>query len=266
MYGAILGDIIGSPYEFDWNNIKTKDFPLFNNKSKFTDDTIMTIAVADAILSDWTTKQQLYSNLVLSLQLWGNIYPNESYGSMFNWWLNSNKPKPYNSFGNGAAMRVSSVGWLFNSLDETQNIARITASITHNHKEGLKGAESVASAIFLARIGQSKEDIKKYIEKNYNYNLNKTCNEIRKNYVHVESCQETVPPAIIAFLESTSFEDAIRNAVSLGGDSDTLTCITGSIAEAYYGISEELKNECLNRIPNDMKKVLNKFEKRIKER
>ena len=261
MYGAILGDIIGSPYEFDRGN-KTKDFPLFSRYSEFTDDTVMTIAVADAFLpvqsgmDDDTIRQRL----VAKMQKYGRLYPHAGYGGRFRHWLRDRHPQPYNSWGNGSAMRVSSVGWLYNNLETVRRMARLSAEVTHNHPEGIKGAEAVASAIFLARIGSTKAEIKTYIEENFHYDLSRTCDEIRPSYRHVESCQETVPEAITAFLEGQSFEDVIRTAVSLGGDSDTLTCIAGSMAEAFYGVPEELKAECRNRLPEDLLEVVRRFE------
>ena len=236
MYGAILGDIIGSPYEFDRGG-KTKDFPLFTKNSSFTDDSVMTVAVADALLkSIGKSDEEIKAALVASMKLWGGLFPYAGYGGMFRRWLASPDPKPYGSYGNGSAMRVSSVGWLYGTIDETRHIARLTAEVTHNHPEGIKGAESTASAIFLARTGKSKEEIKDYIIRDFGYDLSRTCDEIRPYYYHEESCQKTVPEAITAFLEGTDFEDVIRTAVSLGGDCDTLTCIAGSIAEAFYGV------------------------------
>ena len=261
MYGAILGDIIGSPYEFDRGS-KTKDFPLFSSRSEFTDDTVMTIAVADAFLpvrpemEDATIRQRV----VAKMQKYGRLYPYAGYGSRFRHWLRDRHPQPYNSWGNGSAMRVSSVGWLYNDLETVRRMARLSADVTHNHPEGIKGAEAVASTIFLARTGRTKAEIKSYIEENFHYDLSRTCDEIRPSYYHVESCQETVPEAITAFLEGESFEDVIRTAVSLGGDCDTLTCIAGSMAEAFYGVPEELKAECRKRLPNDMLEVLQRFD------
>lgn len=263
MYGAILGDIIGSPYEFDQGN-KTKDFPLFTDLSMFTDDSIMTLAVAEAFmdsLEKGEEPEKTKKRLIRYMQFWGEKYPNAGYGSQFAWWLFSGGTEPYNSYGNGSAMRVSSIGWLYDDLDTVLKMAKLSAEITHNHPEGIKGAQATAAAIFLARTGYTKEEIKEYTEILFGYDLNRTCDEIRPSYYHKESCQETVPEAIIAFLESTDFEDAIRNAVSLGGDCDTLTCITGSIAEAFYGVPEELKKKCLGRLPNDLKAILLRFEK-----
>ena len=261
MYGAILGDIIGSPYEFDMGD-KTKDFPLFNEDSTFTDDSVMTIAVADALLCGAKDPERIKTLLVYSMQRWGRKDPTAGYGGMFYQWLFADDPQPYGSFGNGSAMRVSSVGWLYDTLEETWKTARLTAEVTHNHPEGIKGAECVASVIWMARNGKSKQEIREFVTDTFGYDLSRTCDEIRPEYYHVESCQQTVPEAITAFLEGESFEDVIRTAVSLGGDCDTLTCIAGSMAEAFYGVPEELKEECRKRITPEMREVLARFEKR----
>lgn len=260
MYGAILGDIIGSPFEFDRGD-KTKDFKLFSRRSHFTDDSVMTLAVCEALLKVGmnATIEEIEEAVITSMQKWGRRYPRAGYGGYFRRWLTARHPEPYNSFGNGSAMRVSAAGWLYNSLEKTRVVAKATANVTHNHPEGIKGAEATASAIFMARNGSSKEEIKKYIENEFHYNLHRTLNEIRPGYHMDETCQKTVPEAIIAFLEAKDFEDAIRNAVSLGGDTDTLGAITGSIAEAYYGIPEWLMTECRKRINKDMRVVLDDF-------
>lgn len=260
MYGAILGDIIGSPFEFDRGD-KTKDFKLFSRRSHFTDDSVMTLAVCEALLKvgqDATVKE-IEDAVISSMQSWGRRYPHAGYGGYFRRWLTACHPEPYNSFGNGSAMRVSAAGWLYDSLEKTRTVAKATANVTHNHPEGIKGAEATASAIFMARNGSSKKEIKKYIENEFHYDLNRTLDEIRPSYHMDETCQKTVPEAIIAFLEATDFEDAIRNAVSLGGDTDTLGAITGSIAEAYYGIPEWLMTECRKRTNKDMRVVLDDF-------
>jgi len=261
MYGAILGDIIGSPYEFDRGD-KTKNFPLFSEYSDYTDDTVMTIAVAEAFYDAMNVEDDEWrkKRLISGMQKFGRRYPDAGYGSMFRRWLKDRNPKPYGSYGNGSAMRVASIGWLYDDFDTVRKMAKLSAEVTHDHPEGIKGAEAVACAIFLARTGYTKGEIKEYTETLFEYDLSRTCDEIRPTYHHDESCQRTVPEAIIAFLESTSFEDAIRNAVSLGGDCDTLTCITGSIAEAFYGVPEELKQECRNRLPRDLKEVLMRFD------
>jgi len=264
MIGAILGDIIGSPYEFDRGG-KTKDFPLFIKRSEFTDDSVMTVAVAHALLNalpgddDELTKRLL----VYSMKFYGKKYPDAGYGTGFYVWLCKENPQPYNSWGNGSAMRVSSAAWLYNDIDSVRHAARLTAEVTHNHPEGIKGAEATASAIFLARTEHSKAEIRDYIVREFGYNLDRTCDDIRPSYHHVESCMETVPEAITAFLEGESFEDVIRTAVSLGGDCDTLTCIAGGIAEGFYGVPEELKQECYQRLPEDLLNVVLNFESHI---
>ena len=256
MYGAILGDIIGEPYEFDRGN-KSKNFPLFSSRPAYTDDSVMTIAVAEALMNSRGKKpEDIRRALVDSMREWGAAYPDAGYGGMFRWWLTAENPEPYGSFGNGSAMRVSPAGWLFDSLPETRAMARLTAEVTHNHPEGIKGAESVAAAIWLARHGSTKDEIRQYITREFGYDLSRTCDEIRPTYRHVESCQKTVPEAVTAFLEGNSFEDVIRTAVSLGGDCDTLTCIAGSIAEAFYGIPAALKEKCVSILPEDMRSVL----------
>lgn len=251
MTGAIAGDIIGSVYEFD--NIKTTDFPLFTNESDYTDDTIMTVAVADWLLNG--------GDLAKVMQRYGREYPYPTggYGGRFSGWLREKDPLPYNSWGNGSAMRVSAVGWMFDSLEKTLEVAKETAVVTHNHPEGIKGAQATAAAIYLARTGKSKQDIKLYIETTFSYDLGRTCDEIRPFYRFNESCQGTVPEAIIAFLDSSDFENAIRLAVSLGGDSDTLACITGGIAEAFYGIPEDIERQVYDKLPGTFQKVIKEF-------
>lgn len=265
MIGAILGDIIGSPYEFDRGN-KNKDFPLFSKQSTFTDDTVMTIAVAKAFMDikQDADDEWIIENLAKRMRGYGHLFPNAGYGGMFYRWLNNPSCKAYNSFGNGSAMRASSVAWLYNDIESVRHAAILSAMVTHNHPEGIKGAEATASAIFLARTGHSKKEIKKYIEGEFHYDLSRTCDEIRPTYYHIETCMQTVPEAITAFLEGNSFEDVIRTAVSLGGDSDTLTAIAGSIAEGYYDVPEELKNECYNRLPDSLLQIVNKFEEHMK--
>lgn len=264
MYGAILGDMIGSPFEFDRGN-KSKAFPLFSENSRFTDDSVMTIAVADAFMDVQVEGHGAKSKLTSSMKKYGRMFPNVGYGARFARWLFLGGKEPYHSWGNGSAMRVSSIAWLYDDLSVVRSAARCSAEVTHNHPEGIKGAEATASAIFLARTGHSKAEIKAYIEDNFHYDLSRTCDEIRPSYHHVESCQETVPEAITAFLEGDSFEDVIRTAVSLGGDCDTLTCIAGSIAEGFYGVSEELKQECRSRLPKEMKVVLDRFDQAVRK-
>ncbi|MGA1875984.1 MAG: ADP-ribosylglycohydrolase family protein [bacterium] len=225
MIGAIAGDIIGSVYEYQ--EIKTKEFPLFDPRCSFTDDSVLTIAVAKAILYG-----QSYSETIRDL---GRRYPEAGYGSSFIQWLFSSDPQPYNSWGNGSAMRVSPIGFAFDTMEAVLREAGGSAEISHNHPEEIKGAQAAALAVFLARTTKDKQSIKTEVMSRFGYNLNRTVEDIRPAYSLDISCQGTVPEAIIAFMDSDSYEDAIRNAISLGGDSDTLACITGGIAEAYYG-------------------------------
>ena len=266
MYGAILGDIIGAPFEFDRGD-KTKEFPLFSIESEFTDDSVMTIAVAEALLTvrkeGITADDDIRGELVRSMRKWGKRYPDAGYGARFFRWLWDSNPEPYGSYGNGSAMRVSSAGWLYDSLEETRRMARLTADVTHNHPEGIKGAEAVAAAIYLARTGHTKDEICDYVIKEFGYDLSRTCDEIRPTYYHVETCQQTVPEAFAAFFEGVDYEDVIRTGISLGGDTDTLACIAGSMAEAFYGVPAELKSECRRRLTDEMKAVLSEFEETV---
>lgn len=247
MLGAIIGDVVGSVYEF--NNIKTKDFKFITEKNNFTDDTIMTVAVANALMNDLDVEKEI--------KRMGLKYPS-SYGVRFSEWLNGYIKGPYNSFGNGAAMRVSPCGWLGNSEEEVKALSKKVTEITHNHPEGIKGAEVVAMCIYYARKGYSKEYIKNYVKKYYK--LNFTYVDLVKNYTFNETCQESVPQAIYCFLISTDFEDAIRTAISIGGDSDTIAAITGSIAEAFYKeIDGLVVREVLKKLPSDMKMVIGQF-------
>jgi ADP-ribosylglycohydrolase len=256
MIGAIAGDIIGSVYEF--NPIKTKDFPLFNSRSRFTDDTVLTVAVADAILND-----RPYEDAVREF---GKKYPHAGYGGMFLQWLYAPEPKPYNSWGNGSAMRVSPVGFAFSTEDEVLLQAEKSAEITHNHPEGIKGAQAAAFAIYLARTTHDRDMIKREISLRFNYDLDRRLDDIRPGYSFDVSCRGTVPEAIISFLESESYEDAIRNAVSLGGDSDTLACITGGIAEAFYcGVPSGIRDRVMNLLPFELSEITEKFHKRFNE-
>ncbi len=256
---------MGSVYEF--NNIKTTDFQLFSPRNNYTDDSIMTMAVAEWLLND---PQHGMDTLEASMVGFAQKYPCPmgGYGGGFHRWLFMPKSlgfggerHPYNSWGNGAAMRCSACGWMFDTLEETERVAGLSAAITHNHPEGIKGAQSTAAAIFLARNGKSKEEIRNYISTKYGYNLNRTCNEIRPVYDWDSSCQGTVPEAMVAFFDSTDFESAIRLAVSLGGDSDTLACITGGIAEAFYkAIPDDIAVKIWGLIPEDFKEILRKIE------
>ena len=270
MLGAIIGDIVGSVYEFD--NIKKTDFPFFSQRSTYTDDSIMTVAVAEWLLTDNDlTHEKLEGIMVKYAEAYS--FPMGGYGGGFAQWLFhpenlidyktgeiAGRRVPYNSWGNGAAMRASSVGWKFRTLEETERVAALSASITHDHPEGIKGAQATAAAIFLARSGYSKQEIMEYIERRFGYDLSTHTDDIRKVYGWEDSCQGTVPPAIRAFLDSTDFESAVRIAVSLGGDSDTLACITGGIAEAYYGeIPQEIFQQTMDIIPESFRYLLKMF-------
>lgn len=260
MIGAMIGDIVGS--RFEWNSLKSKDFELFAPDVRFTDDTAMTVAVAEGILQSLDTDDEEYVRSCIreQMRLFGNRYPYAGYGGHFIEWLADPEMGTYGSYGNGSAMRVSSAGWLFDDPFTTRRYARLSAEVTHNHPEGLKGAESVAMAIFWARKGKDKVFIREYIETEFGYDLSATCDAIRPGYSFDVSCQGSVPQSIIAFLESDSFEDAVRNAISLGGDTDTMGAMAGSIAEAYYGIPEDIKAAALDIIPEDMREVVRKFE------
>ena len=250
MIGAIAGDIIGSVYE--GAPIKTKDFPLFHPRCRFTDDSVLTVAVADAILTDCD-----YGDAVREF---GRRHPHAGYGGTFTHWLFSDDPQPYNSWGNGSAMRVSPVGFAFQTEKKVLDEAAKTAAISHNHPEGIKGAQATALAVFLAREGHDKESIRRRIAALFNYDLNRTVDDIRPDYSFDVSCQGTVPEAIIAFLDSTSYEDAVRNAVSLGGDSDTLACITGGIAEAFYGdVPAPIQTRVREIVTSDLLAVIDEF-------
>ena len=241
--GAVIGDVIGSPYEF--NNVKAKDFPLITDRSIPTDDSFMTMAIAHALMNwhkgDDIPESEFEQAVIRSMQEFGRAYPRASYGRRFREWMFSEDPKPYDSYANGSAMRVSPVAWYFDDLQTVEKYAEITSRVTHDHPEGIKGAQATAAAVFLARTGKSKSDIKSYISVRYGYDLNRTCDEIRPYYSFEVSCQKSVPEAIIAFLEAEDFEDAIRNAISLGGDSDTIAAITGAIAEGMWGTPEHLE-------------------------
>ena len=262
MLGAITGDIIGSIYEA--NNIKTKKFDLFTDKNRFTDDTVMTFAVAEALMNGGGNE-----NFIRFMKRYGLLYPRAGYGGTFVRWLASDTTEPYNSWGNGSAMRVSSCGWIANldipieeGLKLTEDLAKKSAEVTHNHPEGIKGAQATAASIFFMRHGKSKNAIKEYKEKlkdyikdRFEYDLDFTIDEIRPIYRFDVSCQGSVPPAIVSFLESENFEDAIRNAISIGGDSDTIGAITGSIAEASYGIPEDIKEKAMSYLDGRLKGV-----------
>lgn len=268
MLGAIIGDTVGSVYEF--NNTRDYNFQLFTDRSIFTDDTIMSLAVAYWLITDKEhTHEKLEEIMVKVANNWQ--CPMGGYGEMFYFWLfnpwalrghdgypEDGKRHPFNSWGNGAAMRVSAVGWFFETLEETERVAKISAEITHNHPEGIKGAQATAASIWMARNGRTKAEIKEYIETKYGYDLNRSWEELNRTYDWDSSCQGTVPEAIICFLESTDFEDSIRKAVSIGGDSDTLACINGGIAEAFYkSIPEYMVENTVKNLPEPFMKILN---------
>jgi len=248
MLGAIAGDIIGSVYEFD--RTKQKDFALFTAQSSFTDDSILSVAVADVILhsGDYATAIKRYAQK----------YPNPmgGYGARFSQWAQSDSLQPYNSWGNGSAMRVSPIGFAYDTMAQVLDAAEQSAAVTHNHPEGIKGAQATAAAVFIARNQRDKQAIKSFVEQTFGYNLSRTLSDIRPTYSFCESCQGSVPESIIAFLESTDFEDAIRNAISLGGDTDTMGAITGGIAEAFYGgVPDAIAQECLYRLDSPLREM-----------
>lgn len=257
MLGAIVGDIVGS--RFEWNNIKSKEFDFLTYKCFATDDSIMSLAIAQAILDCSGDYRKLGAAAVTRMQEIGRPYPSCGFGGMFYQWVYSDNPQPYSSFGNGAAMRVSACGFAARSLEEAISLSRAVTEVTHNHPEGIKGAEATAVAIYMAREGKSILEIRDYIDKHY-YPMDFTLDGIRDTYEFNETCQNTVPQAIMAFLESTDFEDAIRNAISIGGDSDTLAAITGGIAEAYYGIPTDIRKHALTFLDERLMKILVDFE------
>ena len=254
MIGAIAGDIIGSVYEHD--NITRTDFPLFNPRCRFTDDTVLTVAVADCLLHGKSYAE--------TYREYFHRYPFSGYGGSFIRWADLPRRGPYYSFGNGSAMRVGPVGWAFNNLEEVLAEAKRSAEVTHNHPEGIKGAQSVAAAIFLARTGAPREDIGAFITKTFDYQLDEPIDEIRKHYRFDVTCQGSVPQAIRAFLESDGYEDAVRKAISIGGDSDTIACITGGIAEAFYkGVPQEIVSFAMEKLDNELRQVVIEFQDRF---
>jgi type I restriction enzyme M protein len=262
MIGAIAGDIAGS--RFEWDRIKTKEFEFFAKNCFFTDDTVMTLAVCDALMKA-ENPADLPKAAVRSMRSLAMKYPKRGYGGNFALWLESDDPKPYWSYGNGSAMRVSGCGWAGRTIEEVRALSKAVTAVTHNHPEGLKGAEATAVAIFLARSGKTMPEIRRYMTEHY-YAADSTLDEIRPTYAFYESCQRTVPQALVAFYESTSFEDAVRNAVSLGGDSDTIGAITGSIAEAYYGVPDALRKKALSYLTADLREIVRKFEQKFDAR
>lgn len=260
MYGAILGDIIGSKFEFDMGG-KTKDFSLFTPRDMFTDDTVMTAAVASALLNAGKDAdvEMIRAEVIKSMQAYGRLFPNAGYGINFYQWVFSDNPQPYGSYGNGSAMRVSAAGWLYDSIEQTRAVARVTAEVSHNHPEGLKGAECTASVIYLARTGHSKEEIKEYVIREFSYDLSKSVDQLRLEHEHVESCQDSLPKALVSFFEGTDFEDVVRNAVSLGGDADTIGAIAGSMAEAMYTIPGDILSKGRSYLSANLLEVCDRF-------
>jgi len=255
--GAIIGDIVGS--RFEWNNHRSKDFELFTPECFATDDSIMTLAIGKALMKSKADRSDLGAQAVCCMQEVGRPYPHCGYGGRFYDWMYSDNPQPYNSFGNGAAMRVSACGFVAASLEEAKMLARRVTEVTHNHPEGIKGAEATAVAIYMARTGCNMDVIREVIDREY-YPMHFTLDGIRDTYAFNETCQDTVPQALMAFFESASFEDAIRNAVSIGGDSDTLAAITGSVAEAYYGVPEPLRIKAVKYLDERLCGIYRDFE------
>lgn len=258
MLGAIIGDVVGSVYEFD--NTKDYNFHLLTPRSEFTDDTVMTLAVAK-----WLSEEETHSHeyLVRCMRELGLKYPWAGYGGNFKRWLIEREPKPYNSWGNGSGMRVSPVGFYARSLDEALDLAKISAEVTHNHPEGIKGAQAIAAAVFLTRQGKSKEELRRYLEATFDYDLHRTIDEIRPDYTYDVSCMGSVPEAIIAYLDSNDFEGAIRNAVSIGGDSDTIGAMAGAIAQAAYEMPKALADCCYGLLTPTLRHILDNFERKI---
>lgn len=259
MIGAIIGDIVGS--RFEWHNYRAKDFELFTDDCFATDDSIMTLAIGKALMSSKPDWSDLGEQAVRCMQEVGRPYPRCGYGGRFWNWMYSNNPQPYHSFGNGAAMRVSACGFMAKSLEEAKALSKAVTEVTHNHPEGIKGAKATVVAIYMARSGSKLEQIREVIDREY-YPMDFTLEEIRSTYRFNETCQNTVPQALMAFFESTSFEDAIRNAISVGGDSDTLAAITGGIAEAYYGVTEEIKQKAIGYLDKRLLGIYAHYEQR----
>ena len=258
MLGAIFGDIVGSAYEF--RNTHDYNFELITDRSEFTDDTVMTLAVARAIMESRSkSDEEIKEALIDSMKEFGEKYPDIGYGGMFLGWVLGRDRRPYNSFGNGSAMRVSSVGWLFDTLEETLHMAQLSAEVTHNHPEGIKGAQATVAAIFMARNGKTKEEIKSFIEGRFGYDLNKTVDDIVSKGHGEEICQVSVPQALVCFLLSDSFIDTIRKTVSIGGDSDTIACIAGGIAEAFYGMEDEYRKIVYEKLDDHLRSIIGRF-------
>ena len=260
MFGAIIGDIVGSPYETKKTNIKTTVFPFFDGRSRFTDDTVLTAATADAILH-----QREFAD---AYKDWGRQYLDYGFfGRNFRTWLQSESDKPYAACSNGCAMRISPVGWAFDTLEETLAVAKKSAECSHNHPDGIKGAQAAAAVVWLGRNNKTKEEIKSYVETTFGYNLNQTLDEIRPGYKFDVTCEGTLPVSLLAFLESTDFENAIRLAVSMGGDSDTIACITGAMADAFYRhIPQDIQDFMRSKLPPSFLSILTEFEQKYVSR
>lgn len=249
--GAVIGDVVGSRFEFDrgpW----TKDFELFTDECSFTDDTVMTLAVANALtlVGQEISEDGVKTTVIERMKQWGRAYPDAGYGVMFSQWLRQENPQPYNSFGNGSAMRTSAVGWMYDDLDTTRQVAKWVSEVSHDHPEGIKGADCTATVIWLARNGYDKDYIRDAVVELFDYDIDESLDSMRARHRHDETCQDSMPKALVSFLEAESFEDTIRNAVSLGGDTDTIAAIAGSMAEAYYGVPENLIIQCLDHLPD----------------
>ena len=264
MLGAIIGDIVGSRFEFDRGD-KSRDFELLTRRCKVTDDSVMTAAVAEALLGVGRDagEEEVKAALITSMKKWGQKYPHAGYGARFIHWVLSDDPKPYGSYGNGSGMRVSPTGWLYGSMERTREVARWTAEVTHNHPEGVKGAESVAAAVYLARNGASQDEIREYITNEFGYDLSRTLDEIRPVYHHVEDCMHTMPEAFECFLEADSYESTLRNVMYIGGDTDTLCAIAGAVAEAFWGVPEDITELASSFIPDDIEDVYVRFRKAV---
>lgn len=264
MYGAILGDIVGSRFEFDREGW-TKDFELLTYESKWTDDTVMTVAIAEALMDAGKDApvSEIEAACIKSMQRWGQKYPYAGYGARFIHWVSSKDPRPYGSFGNGSAMRVSPVGWIYDSIERTREVARATANVSHNHPEGIKGAECTAAVMYLARTGATKDEIVDYVIREFGYDFSESLEDMRARHRHDETCQDSLPKALRSFFNGESAEDVIRNAVSLGGDTDTIAAIAGAMGEAFYDMPIGLKAEVLKNVKPDMYEVLRRFERFI---
>ena len=266
MYGAVFGDIIGSRFEFDRGG-KTKDFELFTKEDQWTDDSVMTIAVMEALMNAGKDAdvETIKEECIKSMKKWGQKYPDAGYGGRFYGWVLSKDPKPYGSWGNGSAMRVSGAGYVYETVERTREVAKATAEVTHNHPEGIKGAECTAAVMFLARTGKSKDEIKEYVVKEFGYDVSKTVDELRPLHEHVESSMDSLPKALASFFEGNSYEDVVRNAVSLGGDTDTLAAIAGAMGDAMYGVPKDIFVKGLEYLESDMKETLNDFQDFLNE-